>query len=149
MKLNRDDWTTAAMRVMLEKGVIAVKVEALARDLKVSKGSFYWHFKNRTDLLEAVLTRWETDTEWLIEQAKQADTPQDKLLRLFTLIGQMTTQGAGLAVDSAIFFWAQSDAEVLERVQSVEKSGFAFYPTLSKKQDLRKQKLNSAQNSAI
>ena len=42
-----------------EQGIEAVRVELLARDLNVSKGSFYWHFRDRNDLLERLLDDWE------------------------------------------------------------------------------------------
>ena len=36
-------------------GIESVRVEVLARDLGVSKGSFYWHFRDRSELLEKLL----------------------------------------------------------------------------------------------
>ncbi|MEL6927820.1 MAG: helix-turn-helix domain-containing protein, partial [Cyanobacteria bacterium J06600_6] len=51
MALTKTDWIDAAWILMANKGVAAVKVEVLARQLEVSKGSFYWHFKNRQELL--------------------------------------------------------------------------------------------------
>ena len=44
---------------MLEaKGVSAVKVDHLAKHLHVTRGSFYFHFVNRKDLLDALLQDW-------------------------------------------------------------------------------------------
>ena len=47
------------MELIAEKGIRAVAVESLARDMGVTKGSFYWHFPNRDALLEQSLLRWE------------------------------------------------------------------------------------------
>ena len=54
-----DDWVDAAYRRFNEGGLAAVRVEAVARDLGATKGSFYWHFTDRGALVDDVLTRWE------------------------------------------------------------------------------------------
>jgi AcrR family transcriptional regulator len=53
------DWAEAALQLIAEAGLGALTVEALARRLGVTKGSFYWHFRGRSDLLAAALDRWE------------------------------------------------------------------------------------------
>ena len=54
-QLSRDDWIVAALRVLVEEGIEAVQIAKLARDLNVTRGSYYWHFKERKDLLAALL----------------------------------------------------------------------------------------------
>ena len=61
--LTADDWERAALETLAEGGVGAVAVEALARHLGVTKGSFYWHFATREALLQAALNRWEQDDD--------------------------------------------------------------------------------------
>lgn len=58
-RLTRDDWITAAMEALTRSGVDDVKVDRLSRDLRVTRGSFYWHFTSRKDLLDALLHDWE------------------------------------------------------------------------------------------
>ena len=60
-RLDRDDWTRAALEVLGERGVAGLAIEPLARSLGTTKGSFYWHFRNREDLLRAALERWENE----------------------------------------------------------------------------------------
>ena len=55
------DWVRAALALIAREGVAAVAVEPLARELGVTKGSFYWHFANRDALIEAALQAWEED----------------------------------------------------------------------------------------
>ncbi|WP_163317770.1 TetR family transcriptional regulator, partial [Enterobacter hormaechei] len=43
--LSAEDWISAAFRALSQGGAQAIRAEAIARDLKVSKGSFYWHFR--------------------------------------------------------------------------------------------------------
>ncbi len=53
------DWAEAALQLIAEKGLGALTVAALATRLGVTKGSFYWHFKGRSNVLAAALTQWE------------------------------------------------------------------------------------------
>jgi AcrR family transcriptional regulator len=57
--LTAADWAEAALQMIAEAGLGALTVDALAERLGVTKGSFYWHFGGRTDLLHAALARWE------------------------------------------------------------------------------------------
>jgi AcrR family transcriptional regulator len=57
--LDRERWEEAALVALERGGLAAVAVEPLARDLGVTKGSFYWHFKNRRELIAATVARWE------------------------------------------------------------------------------------------
>ncbi|MFN2446093.1 MAG: TetR/AcrR family transcriptional regulator [Vicinamibacterales bacterium] len=57
--LTASDWADAALQLIAEAGLRAVTVRALAARLGVTKGSFYWHFQGREELLAAALARWE------------------------------------------------------------------------------------------
>ena len=57
--LTAADWAEAALQLIAEAGLRAVTVTALANRLGVTKGSFYWHFRGREELLTAALARWE------------------------------------------------------------------------------------------
>ena len=59
--LTRESWVHAATNLLAREGLLAVAVEPLAQALGVTKGSFYWHFENRNDLIQAVLEAWEQD----------------------------------------------------------------------------------------
>jgi len=59
--LSREDWVQAASKLIAQEGVQAVAVEPLALALGVTKGSFYWHFQNRDELIQAALEAWEQD----------------------------------------------------------------------------------------
>ncbi len=59
-RLSRDSWIDAALDLLLQSGPDAVAVQPIARRLGATKGSFYWHFTSRDDLLRATLERWET-----------------------------------------------------------------------------------------
>jgi AcrR family transcriptional regulator len=76
--LTRADWIGAAIDALARDGLRAVAVEPLAERLGATKGSFYWHFRDRSALLEAAVEHWErtaTD-EPLAELARVADAQE-------------------------------------------------------------------------
>lgn len=66
--LHRDAWMKKALDVLFSHGIGAVKVEVLARELNVTKGSFYWHFKNRDDLLHEMVDWWRENQIGFIDR---------------------------------------------------------------------------------
>src|SRR5687768_2806827 len=69
-RLTRDDWVAAARTTLVDRGIDGVKVDGLARKLRVTRGSFYWHFQHRRDLLDALLADWETRNGYEIGQVR-------------------------------------------------------------------------------
>ena len=115
---------------MANKGLAGVKVEVLARQLKVSKGSFYWHFKNRQEILEAILQRWENETMWLIEESQKAGTSKESLVKLFTLTKEICNLPDP---EPAIVLWANQDSKVQNRVRIVENKRVDYVAKLLQK----------------
>ena len=71
IKVTRDDWLNVAMDVLVSDGVEQVKVMNLAERMAVSRSSFYWYFKSRQELLDALLAKWQaTNTAGLIAQSE-------------------------------------------------------------------------------
>ena len=66
-RLRREDWIDGAIGLLSDAGVEALGVNALAERLKVTKGSFYWHFRDRDALLDAVVDTWRRRTTSEIE----------------------------------------------------------------------------------
>jgi AcrR family transcriptional regulator len=81
--LTPDDWARAALAAIGRGGIAAVAVESVAADLGATKGSFYWHFKNRDALIQAALDMWEQSrTESVIEDLDQEPDPAERLRKL-------------------------------------------------------------------
>ncbi|MCL8011944.1 TetR/AcrR family transcriptional regulator [Streptomyces sp. AS02] len=98
--LTPQDWSTAALRAMARGGVAAVSVNALAGELQATRGSFYWHFKDRDALLTAALETWEQDhTTALIAELGDITDPRQRLTALFTVaLGQEDINGLEPAI---------------------------------------------------
>jgi len=81
--LDRERWEQAALDALERGGLPAVAVEPLARELGVTKGSFYWHFKTRQDLLAATVARWERlHVDAPLDALAGVEDPRERLLAL-------------------------------------------------------------------
>jgi AcrR family transcriptional regulator len=81
--LTPGDWARTALAAIARGGIAAVAVESVAADLGATKGSFYWHFKNRDALIQAALDVWEQSrTESVIEELDQEPDPAERLRKL-------------------------------------------------------------------
>jgi AcrR family transcriptional regulator len=84
--LTAADWAEAALQLVAEKGLDALTVDSLARRLGVTKGSFYWHYTGRADLLAAALARWERKS--VTEAVAALDAVPDPRRRLELILDQ-------------------------------------------------------------
>lgn len=122
-RLEKKDWMRAARLALLHGGPNAVRVETLARQLGVSKGSFYWHFKNREAILEALLREWEEEKSLLFDLLAQSDVHQaltdffDELERRVAL-----SERGEWPSDAAIFGWAAVSPKVARRANKEEET---------------------------
>ena len=83
--LTASDWAEAALQLIAESGLDALTVSNLAARLGVTKGSFYWHFKGRDDLLAAALERWQQRAT--ADTMKALDEVPDPRTRLELILG--------------------------------------------------------------
>lgn len=117
-RLDREQWVTAGLGVLRSSGIEAVRVETLAKHLRISKGSFYWHFKDREDLLDAMLASWEAQqSDWQAGNGGQSRNAAENWANLLEVISQPEYG----RLDLAIFSWAREDESVRRRVSEVEK----------------------------
>lgn len=126
--LSRHDWLLAAVSALAEGGVEAVKVERLAKTLGVSKGSFYWHFKDHAQLLAAILDFWATDfTQQLIDNAAGLATPKERLRHLARQALTKTIFGIDSArAEAAMQAWAATDPHVGVRLCAVDAARVGY-----------------------
>ena len=99
MRLSKDDWVRAALFAIADGGTAAVAVEPLAARLGATKGSFYWHFRNREQLIAEALEFWERDgTDDVIAELAPVADPVERLTRLLEIaIGYEEDDAAGQA----------------------------------------------------
>jgi AcrR family transcriptional regulator len=121
----RSSWVAQGLRALASGGPDAVRVEALASALGVTKGGFYWHFRDRQALLEAILDTWEeTLVDRAIEGADQGGGDgRTRLRRLFTAAGHSDEL---LSLELSVRDWARRDSAVAERVTRVDNRRLAY-----------------------
>ncbi len=86
-KIEREDWFTAGLKILSKAGFQKITIENLCETLKVTKGSFYHHFKNTDAYVEALMNYWmTTNTKDLIQKAEKAQSPQEKIDMLNKLV---------------------------------------------------------------
>lgn len=131
--LTPEDWIAAGFRALTAGGPSAIKIEAIARELKVSKGSFYWHFADVPAFKHAMLRHWaEIATANVIGEVSEASPdPREQLRRLVTIAtgGRSGPYGGKLA-EAAIRDWARYDAEAASTLKTVDGQRLRFLRSL-------------------
>ena len=114
----RSRWIEEGLRALAAGGPDAVRVEALAQALGVTKGGFYGHFANRNALLGEMLDTWERmSTDEVLERVERHGGDVRARLRL---AGALTFSSELLPIDLAIRDWSRRDQAVAERLRRVD-----------------------------
>ncbi|SIO72036.1 transcriptional regulator, TetR family [Burkholderia sp. GAS332] len=130
--VDREVWLDAARSILIEQGVDAVKVEPLASMLEISRSSFYWHFKNRQDLLDALIEYWTEVNDRVLRSLVEPHESNPKgreelaklrlrqLMMLFIDERQFSSE-----FDMAMREWARKDAAVAKEVARIDRQRIA------------------------
>mgnify|MGYP003627736123 CR=1 FL=1 len=123
-RLDRDAWLAGALDMLRELGVDGIRVETLATRLGVTKGSFYWHFRDRQDLLGSLPAFWaERQTGPVLAAGTAvAGGPVDRLRAVAEFLGREDPD----RYDNAMRAWAQFDAGVAGTVREIDQRRLAF-----------------------
>ncbi|WP_175684673.1 TetR/AcrR family transcriptional regulator [Burkholderia anthina] len=123
-----DDWIHAAHRILESRGIDAVRVEVLAKEMNVTKGSFYWHFKDRPDLLQRMLTAWrDAATEQIIHRFESRGLSARELVRdLLSLPFRGDSAKQAAAIELAIRAWARRDDAARAVLDEVDKKRLTY-----------------------
>ena len=114
--LGRADWLASALELLIAEGIDAVQITRLARTLDVTRGSFYWHFQSRTDLLSAMLKEWKAaNGKFFNEIFSRCDSLDESILAFFSIWVDESRFSPEL--DQAVRDWARLDSQVLKKVR--------------------------------
>ncbi|MWA05569.1 TetR family transcriptional regulator [Actinomadura sp. LD22] len=117
-RMARRDWVEAGYQELARTGERGVAITSLAARLGVTKGSFYWHFKDRGELMRALLDRWahERTDEMLGLALGSTGDPRERLRRIQALGREIAP------VDRAMRLWAQHDPAAEEAVRHADRA---------------------------
>ncbi len=121
--LTREDWISGAWDMLGETGLEGVRVEPLAKNLGVTKGSFYWHFKDRQELLDALLDRWFAI--WDDQMSPDIDgngTAADRIWALIESVIRRTTRGQTISLR----LLSHKDPDVALRIEERDAQRLVF-----------------------
>jgi AcrR family transcriptional regulator len=125
-RLTRSAWLDHGLRILARQGADALKVGALATGLSVSRGSFYWHFKDINDFRLQLLERWrERTTDQVIEATDSSIVGAARLTHLMKL-----AFNEDRSLDRSIRAMASTNAAVAEMVASVDARRVAYMAKL-------------------
>ncbi|WP_155592285.1 TetR/AcrR family transcriptional regulator [Lysinibacillus cavernae] len=126
MQVTKDDWIRAGLQQLAETGIHKVRIEALARSLKISKGSFYHYFRDHQQLLDAMFDYWETHaTKAIVQSMEQEEATLEQLLLL--------SFHKDKKIEIGIYAWAKYDARIAARIVQIEEQRIACVAKLYQK----------------
>src|SRR5215813_14978276 len=115
-RLTKSDWIEHGLRTLAKEGANALKVGPMATRLKVSRGSFYWHFLDIADFRSQVLQSWqERTTDQVIRDLEAAKAAPDRLKHLMRRAFVTKRH-----LERAIRSWAAEDKDVAVTVAAVD-----------------------------
>ena len=128
VQLSPQDWVAAATELLVHKSIDAVRIDVLAKQMGVTRGSFYWHFSDREDLLRRVLMSWQdAQTEQIISgYRKQGVQAQALISELVELPFHGRAAMKGSSVELAIRAWARRDEAARMVVDTVDAKRLTY-----------------------
>lgn len=125
-------WVDAAFDLLAGGGIEAVRVDPLAKRLGVTRGSFYWHFKDRAALHQAMLKQWRTWATYRVGERLERVAPdaRDRLKRTLALPSTGPRAKRAAAIEMAIRQWARNDQEAADAVQRIDHHRLRYYAGL-------------------
>lgn len=130
--LGREDWIRAAIVMLSENSVDALRIDDLAKRLGVTKGSFYWHFNGRDSLLDAVLETWRerttNDIEAYIRHTSGSATARINNLLRIAISPRPDVPGGPLEL--TLRDWARREPRVEKVINEVDRERIAFLTRL-------------------
>lgn len=124
-RLNRSDWLGLAMETLSRKGGARLTIDNLCREIGVTKGSFYAHFKNRADFVRQLMAYWAQHftQKAIIAIDELEDTPAEtRLLALMRILHRERLARH----DVALRAWAAQELTVARGVKKVDRQRFEY-----------------------
>jgi len=129
-RLNQDAWLDAAFAAAVEYGFDGVRVLTLADTLGVTRGSFYWHFKDHAALISALLERWlarETESKQRVENTVTDDPVKDLELLLDAALAHGGEDLSNMRFELALRGLGRRDAQVAALLLKVDQARLALF----------------------
>ena len=122
--VSQAEWLEASLQQLSERSIAEIRIENLARSLGISKAGFYWHFKNREQLLAMLLEYWTHEMTEVVTENTLLDELEPKA-RLIRTAEMILDNDLG-QYDIGIRQWALSDKDAAKAVRKVNRLRLKF-----------------------
>lgn len=122
--VSKAEWLAAGLKALSEHGVASLTIEGLAKSLGIAKAGFYWHFKNRDDLLRQMLDYWTHEVTEIISENSEviALEPTGRLTKTAEMILDFDLTRFEIAIRQ----WALQDQHAARAVKKVNRKRLDF-----------------------
>lgn len=118
VRISREVWIDTGLDLLAKEGPGAVRVEALAQHLGVTRGGFYRQFTGRAELINAMLDTWESRS--IDDVRRRVEAEGGDAAGKARKAGMLTFAPDLLPIDLAVREWARRDATVAGRLRRVD-----------------------------
>ena len=120
-QLQRFDWLLVALELFITEGIDAVRITRLANELGVTRGSFYWHFTNRDDLIDSLVAYWrDKNTSVIVEAVSSATSLSDGIFNFFDTC--VDSNQFDPRLDLAIREWARRSEDIRQQIDLADET---------------------------
>jgi AcrR family transcriptional regulator len=121
---SKTTWINAGLNALKNGDLNALRAEPLAKQLKTTKGSFYWHFADVPTYRNAVIDSWQTDAlNEIVKQLSTGGSPEQRLQAFGAHV-------LGDHVDPAIRIWAKSHPHAQQAMTQIDEQRLTYISTL-------------------
>lgn len=116
-RFSKEEWLEAGLKMLAEQGVDKLTISSLSRTVGVAKTSFYWHFKDRQDLLDHMLEYWASEFTFVVSENPELPQlePAERLLAIISTV----LENKLLKYELAIGAWASHDKSAKAMFDSI------------------------------
>jgi len=126
--LSEKDWVDAATEILIQENVRGIRIDALCKKLGVTKGSFYWHFESRGDLLKAMLVNWRRRmTLNIIRNLSNAAENSKRRLEQLIALPRRSKSPAFAQIEQSIRDWGRRVEQAEDAVTEVDRIRFEYF----------------------
>ena len=127
-RFTRGAWLIAALKILSTEGNSSLRIAKISSDLNVSKGSFYWHFKDREDFLHAIVAYWSEEYTERVKSEVQATrgTAREQLRHVIETVTRDNLSNYDVAFDG----WASHEPAVAKNVRKIYQVRWRYIRSL-------------------
>ncbi|MGE4327855.1 MAG: TetR/AcrR family transcriptional regulator [Pseudodonghicola sp.] len=125
-RLSKQDWLDAGLKLLGKTGPGGLRIDHVCKAMKVTKGSFYWHFRDRRDFLGSLFDHWRRrETTGLIRHVETTYVRAEQ--RIWHVVEFVTLGTYDVGTEVAMRQWGQSDPDVRAGLKQVDAERLGFF----------------------